>query len=192
MADSSKKSSIAGKSSAHLVNIKRPGEVRQRLKLIFQRVSARMKLKKNGEDLNVALALMDISLSGAGFFTSRMLSKGLPVELIILDPLPKTVNGCIVWCAPMQSGMHILKFPFRAGVQFIFGSDEERQDFKNYVQQLSENHALQVRGTVRGAKVSPSEAAPIGEKPILDEATPAEETPAAAVTEEKDDEKKAA
>jgi hypothetical protein len=142
MADNAKKSSIAGRATAHLVNIKKPKEVRKRLKLIFQRVPARMKLQKGSEEVKVSLALVDISDSGAGFFTNRMLTKGAGVELSVLEPKPMTVRGLVVWCTPMQSGMHVLKYPFRAGVQFSFTNAEERLQFVAYIKELFTNDSL--------------------------------------------------
>ena len=198
MADNGKKSSIANSSSAHLINIKRPGEVRQRLKLVFQRISARMCLKKNEEELSIALALIDLSVTGAGFFTSRMLSKGTPVELIVADPIPTKVSGSVVWCTPMQSGMHILKFPFRAGVKFSFATDEERQSFSTYIERLSKDHSLQANEAPAAA---PAEEATPAATPAAESAPAVAEAPApaptegeapAATAEEKSDEKKAA
>ena len=142
MAENAKKSSIGGKSTAHLVNIKKPKEVRKRLKLVFQRVPAKLTLQKGKEPVKVSLALVDISETGAGFFTSRMLTKGAAVELTILEPKPMTVRGLVIWCTPMQSGMHVLKYPFRAGVQFSFDSEEERTRLKEYIKALSSDDSI--------------------------------------------------
>ncbi len=202
MADSAKKSSIGGKSTAHLVNIKKPKEVRKRLKLVFQRVPAKLTLQKGKEPVNVSLALVDISETGAGFFTSRMLAKGAAVELAILEPKPMTVKGLVIWCTPMQSGMHVLKYPFRAGVQFSFDSEEERAKLMEYIKALSTDDSIHW-----SAKSEKPEAETPAETPAVKtiemaakvpEAEPAaapptaEDTPPPPAEAEKDDEKKAA
>ncbi len=201
MADQPKRTSNTAKSTAHLLNIKKPGEVKKRLKLAFQRVPAKMNLVRNQETLHIALALVDVSETGAGFFLSRMVNKGSLVEFEITDPRPMKVKGLVAWCVPMNSGMHVLKHPFRAGVQFVFDSEEERAKVASFVQQLMSDQSVHWPTTADEktamapvAEVPPAESTPEA-VPVAEAApttAPAAEAAPAAEPAASDTEKKAA
>lgn len=125
MADA-KKSSIKNSSSCHLLNIKDPKRVKQRLKLSFQRVKAKVAILKSGNLVDASLALIDISESGAGFFSDRILPKGAMVELMLTDPRMLKAKGVVVWSVPVDSGMDTRGFPFRNGVQFVYENELQR------------------------------------------------------------------
>lgn len=205
MADQPKRTSNTAKSTAHLLNIKKPGEVKKRLKLAFQRVPAKMNLVRNQETFHIALALVDVSETGAGFFLSRMVNKGSLVEFEITDPRPMKVKGLVAWCVPMNSGMHVLKHPFRAGIQFVFDSEEERTKVASFVHQLMSDQSVHWPTTagekpavapVTEAPPAESTAAPAAEAAPVAEAAPTTETAAeaapAAESTTSDTEKKAA
>ncbi|NUM89251.1 MAG: PilZ domain-containing protein [Bdellovibrionales bacterium] len=192
MADQPKRTSTGNKSTAHLLNIKKPTEVKKRLKIAFQRVPAKMHLVRHQETLHISLALVDISDTGAGFFLSRMVSKGALVEFEITDPRPMKVKGLVAWCVPMNSGMHVLKHPFRAGIQFVFDSEEERARVAAFIQQLMTDDSVHWPTSAESSAAAPTmipvetkeAAAPIAEAPAAP-AAPAAEPVAAEDTEKK-------
>ena len=102
MADN-KKSSITGKSTAHLLNIKQPSRVAKRLKLNFRRTHATVHLLKTGKTVDAAMGLIDISETGTGIFTSELLLKGAAVEICVTEPRLVKVKGLVAWSVPVRS-----------------------------------------------------------------------------------------
>ncbi|MCO5142123.1 MAG: PilZ domain-containing protein [Oligoflexia bacterium] len=131
-----KKTSIGGKSTCHLLNIKEPSRTAKRIKLSFLRTDATLTLVKSGSQVDAKVGLIDISLSGAGFFTDGLMPKGSLVEVTITDPYLLKINGVVAWSVPVSSGLIKQKFNFRTGVQFQFDNEVKKTALIEFIQKV--------------------------------------------------------
>ena len=196
MADN-KKTSIGGKTTCHLLNIKKPGALQKRLKRGFNRVEARVSSVKTGKITKGSLSFLDINEEGCSVFVSELLSKGSEIEVIVTDPCLLKAYGVVAWCVPVYSRVDRPNNRFRAGIQFIFHSEIQRRSVVEYcqkaaldpMQELAMSEATVIPAEAHTAEAppmvaeSPSEPPPVVEVPASTEA-PAEEAPAAVATEE--------
>lgn len=173
-----KKSSIGGKSACHLLNIKEPERTAKRLKLSFQRIHATVSQGSQNKQVDASLTLIDISETGVGVFTEKLLSKGSTVELCVAEPKPIQVKAVVAWSVPVASGILMRRYPFRSGLQFLFESEAQRAALLEFIQRakLSTSEAVK-------QEPSPAEAAPASAETTPAEVPAAEaaatETPAA-------------
>jgi hypothetical protein len=150
MADT-KKSSIGGRNTCHLLNIKKPDHTAKRLKMSFQRTNATVSSQHNGgKQVSASMTLIDISESGVGLFTEKLLPKGTTVQLSVTEPRALHVSAVVAWSVPVNSGIMQRKFPFRAGLQFLYESDVQRAAVIEFIQQID----------TRLGHVAPAAAAP--------------------------------
>lgn len=132
-----KKSSISTKSTCHLLNIKQPARVEKRLKLSFRRTNATLNILKTGKAVEASMGLIDLSETGAGFFTHELLLKGSTVEVCITEPRLLKVKGVVAWSVPVKSGVEQSRFKFRSGLQFVFENEVQRTAVIEYVQAVN-------------------------------------------------------
>lgn len=132
-----KKSSINNKSTCHLLNIKQPERVANRLKFTFQRTSAVISLLKLDKNVEASISMVDISEAGAGVFTSELLLKGSTVELCLTEPRILKVKCLVAWSVPVQSGIHNKRYPFRSGLQFVFQNEMQRSAVMEFIQKIN-------------------------------------------------------
>lgn len=136
MADS-KKSSIGGKNTCHLLNIKKPERTAKRLKLSFQRTHAMISaLNNSGKQMDASLTLIDVSETGVGLFTEKLLPKGSTVQLSVTEPRVLNVSAVVAWSVPVASGIMARKYPFRAGLQFLYENEIQRTAVIEFIQRI--------------------------------------------------------
>lgn len=175
MADG-KKSSIGGKSTCHLLNIKEPARVAKRMKVAFQRANAAISLVKQGKTVEATMGLLDISETGAGFFTNMLLGKGSLIEINLHEPRPLKIKGRVAWSVPITSGIDKRRYPFRSGVQFLFDKEAERTSLKEYMESIAMDPAIVHQILVQEKEAADQAAAAAAANP-----PPAGEAPAAPV-----------
>jgi hypothetical protein len=132
-----KKSSISTKSTCHLLNIKQPARVEKRLKLSFRRTNALLNVLKTGKAVEASMGLIDLSETGAGFFTHELLIKGSTVEVCITEPRLLKVKGVVAWSVPVKSGVESSRYKFRSGMQFVFENEVQRAAVLEYIQAVN-------------------------------------------------------
>jgi hypothetical protein len=132
-----KKSSINTKSTCHLLNIKQPDRVANRLKFSFQRTSALISVLKLNKNVQASISMVDISEAGAGVFCSELLLKGSTVELCLTEPRILKVKCLVAWSVPVQSGIHNKRYPFRAGLQFVFQNEIQRTALLEFIKKIN-------------------------------------------------------
>ena len=173
-----KKTSQQG-NSCHLLNVKNPTRVAERLKLVFHRIDAKLCLSRADKEFDVGLTLLDVSEFGAGVYASQMLSKGAAIELNIFEPRVLKVKGTIAWCVPAPSAMNslVVRYPYRCGIQFIFESEVQRFAVVEFIQKIREKQAIKPVSAVvpEAAPATATEAAPTSEAPSSAEVSPKEE-----------------
>lgn len=135
MADA-KKSSIAA-NTIHLLNLKTPERTGKRLKLSFQRTSAKVHVMKSNKSVDVSLSLLDISETGVGFFSDQLLLKGSTIELLLSEPKVLRLIGLVAWSVPVKSGIHKGKFAYRSGMQFQFENEIQRGSLIDFIQKIA-------------------------------------------------------
>src|SRR3989338_11082833 len=135
MADN-KKSSIGGKSTCHLLNIKQPERTGKRLKVSFQRTKAILHVLKMNKIIESSMSLLDISEVGAGFFTSELLLKGSTVEVCITEPRLLKLKGIVAWSVPVSSNIYKASLSFRTGVQFIYDNEMQRTSLVEFIKRV--------------------------------------------------------
>jgi hypothetical protein len=150
MADA-KKSSINKKTSIYLMNVKQPERVAKRLKLTFQRMNASIQTLNSSHQVEAAVGLIDLSESGAGFFTSQLLPKGVAVEVNIMQPLVLRVRALVAWSVPIHSGVASTRYPCRSGLQFIYDNETQRQAVKEFIEKCGADPVENYRRTLTTA-----------------------------------------
>lgn len=158
-----KKSSISTKSTCHLLNIKQPARVDKRLKLSFRRTNAILNVLKTNKSVEASMGLIDLSETGAGFFTHELLIKGSTVEVCITEPRLLKVKGVVAWSVPVQSGVESSRFKFRSGMQFVFENEIQRTAVIEYVQAVNMD-------PLENLKANPGTAAPMPASGLAPEA----------------------
>jgi c-di-GMP-binding flagellar brake protein YcgR len=90
--------------------------------------------------------LNDFSEGGVGIYSSSRLQAGQEIRLSLSDPTDLVVHGKVVWCQDQHAGSPILSaqsFAFRAGVQFVFKSEEEKQSLQKFCDDLRKQNIFQ-------------------------------------------------
>lgn len=136
MADS-KKSSIQKKSGAYLLNIKHPERTAKRIKIGLQRIHVSIVNVRTEYQVHGAVGFVDISETGAGFFTAELLTKGTMVEVCFTEPSVLKVRALVAWSIPITTRVQSARFPCRAGLQFVYDNEEQKSDMKIFIEQLS-------------------------------------------------------
>lgn len=170
-----KKSSIQKKSGCYLLNIKQPERTFKRLKLSFQRISVTISTLKSERKVDAAVGIVDLSETGAGFFTAELLSKGCGVEVCFTDPMILKVRAIVAWSIPIESGLQEARFPCRSGLQFMYDNEAQRHAVVDFIEKISANPMDNYRRTFSAPATGVAEAAPA--------AAPAVDPAAAAPTE---------
>jgi len=147
MADA-KKSSIGGKTTCHLVNIKQPDRVFKKLKLSFARTRATVTMLKANRSVEASLSFLDLSESGTGLFTSELLLKGSTVELCITEPHLLRVRAVVAWSIPKTSGLHLQPFGFRSGFQFVAENEVQRVAIAEFIRKVNTDPIEAMRASV--------------------------------------------
>jgi len=183
-----KKSSISTKSTCHLLNIKQPARVEKRLKLSFRRTHATLNVLKTGKSVEASMGLIDLSETGAGFFTQELLIKGSTVEVCITEPRLLKVKGVVAWSVPVQSGVESSRYKFRSGMQFVFENEVQRAAVIEYIQAVNMDPLENIKANANSAPMPASGLAPeAGEGTpnvaFIEQNKPAEGTAAEAVAE---------
>lgn len=179
MADN-KKSSIGGKTTCHLVNIKQPDRVAKRLKLSFQRTRATITLLKVNRAVDCSLSLLDVSESGLGTFTSELLLKGSTIEFCVTEPRLLKLKALVAWSIPVASGVQNRQFGFRSGLQFLFENEMQRSALLDFIQKVNTD-PLELFKNPPAAPLTPAPASGLMDAaaPPADGAAPAEAAPVA-------------
>lgn len=156
-----KKTSIGGRSTCHLLNIKEPERTAKRLKLSFQRIRASVS-QANGGKQDASLTMIDISETGVGVFTEKLLSKGSTVEFSVSEPKPLQLKAVVAWSIPVASGIMMRRYPFRSGLQFLFENDSQRAAVMEFIQRtkLSTSEAAKQQPAPAAADTPPNLDAP--------------------------------
>lgn len=147
-----KKSSINNKSTCHLLNIKQPERVANRLKFTFQRTTAVISLLKLDKNVEASISMVDISEAGAGVFTSELLLKGSTVELCLTEPRILKVKCLVAWSVPVQSGIHNKRHPFRSGLQFVFQNEMQRSAVMEFIQKINTDPLENMKTSINEAR----------------------------------------
>lgn len=153
-----KKSSINNKSTCHLLNIKQPERVANRLKFTFQRTSAVISLLKLDKNVEASISMVDISEAGAGVFTSELLLKGSTVELCLTEPRILKVKCLVAWSIPVQSGIHNKRYPFRSGLQFVFQNEMQRSAVMEFIQKINTDPLENMKSSINESRATGSNA----------------------------------
>ncbi len=147
MADN-KKSSIGGRGSCHLLNIKNPGRVAKRIKFSFKRTRATIAVLKTGRVVDASMGFIDISETGAGFFTQQLLLKGSIVEVCLMEPRILKVKALVAWSVPLKSGIKDGQFGFRSGLQFIVDNEIQRSTLVEFINKANSDPLECAKGGV--------------------------------------------
>ncbi len=169
-----KKSSISTKSTCHLLNIKQPERVANRLKFTFQRTAAVISLLKMDKNVQASISMVDISEAGAGVFTSELLLKGSTVELCLTEPRILKVKCLVAWSIPVQSGINNKRYPFRSGLQFVFQNEMQRTAVIEFIQKINTDPLENMKANIheQSAPVSNAEVPPPAVTAATAEAAP--------------------
>jgi hypothetical protein len=141
-----KKSSIGGKSTCHLLNIKSPGRVAKRIKFSFKRTRATITVLKTDRVVDASMGFIDISETGAGFFTQQLLLKGSTVEVSVMEPRILKVKALVAWSVPLKSGIQNGQFGFRSGLQFIFENEVQRTTLVEFINKANSDPLEYAKG----------------------------------------------
>ncbi|MGE3263307.1 MAG: PilZ domain-containing protein [Bacteriovoracia bacterium] len=155
-----KKSSIQKKSGCYLLNIKQPERTFKRLKLSFQRISVTISTLKSERKVEAAVGIVDLSETGAGFFTAELLSKGCGVEVCFTDPMILKVRAIVAWSIPIESGLQEARFPCRSGLQFMYDNEAQRHAVVDFIEKISANPMDNYRRTFSAPATGVAEPAP--------------------------------
>ncbi len=175
-----KKSSIGGKSTCHLLNVKQPERTNKRIKLSFQRVHVQLMVLKKNRAVEASMGLLDLSETGAGVFTQELLIKGSTVELCVTEPRTLKIKGIVAWSVPIQSGLPTSGFAFRSGMQFVFENEVQRTALLDFLKKVNMDPLESMRAnmaaasTTTPAPVAEAAAAPTPAVAEAPAATPAE------------------
>jgi hypothetical protein len=168
----SKKSSIGGKTTCHLLNIKSPDKVAKRLKLKFQRTAAHVHVNSPDHQVEASLSVIDLSETSTGLFTSELLSKGSTVELTVVRPYDLKIKCMVAWSIPVQSGVQQRLFSFRSCLQFIFENEAQKTALQDFITKVNTDPMEVIRNAAPIA--TPSETAPAEPAPAAEAAAPVE------------------
>jgi len=165
-----KKTSIGGKSSCHLLNIKQPERTAKRLKLTFRRTRATVNVLKADRAVDASISLMDVSEAGAGVFTQDLLLKGSTVELCLTEPKILKLKALVAWSVPIVSGIQSTRFPFRSGLQFVFENETQRATLLEFIQKMNLDPIENFKPSQNGAEPATGMAPPVAgsEAPAAD------------------------
>jgi hypothetical protein len=94
------------------------------------------------------VGLVDLSETGAGFFTAELLPKGVAVEVTITQPLVLKIRAIVAWSVPIQSGVAGTRYPCRSGLQFIFDNEDQRNSVKDFIEKCSADPVENYRRTL--------------------------------------------
>lgn len=167
-----KKISIGGKSTCHLLNIKEPTRTTKRIKLSFLRTDAVITLVKSGSNVEAKVGLIDISLSGAGFFTDGLMPKGALVEVTITEPYLLKINGVVAWSVPVSSGLIKQKFNFRTGIQFHFDNEVKKTALGEFIQKVNSDPSESLQSRKSSDPDQPIASKEINNSPVDAEGLP--------------------
>lgn len=81
----------------------------------------------------------DVSEEGVGIFLDRLLPKATPVSVALEDETNAPYRGLVIWGQhySLQQRFHAqANLEFRAGIQFLFDSESERQRYLMYYNDL--------------------------------------------------------
>lgn len=177
MADN-KKSSIGGKSTCHLLNVKQPDRASKRIKFTFKRTSATINVLKSDQIVNAAMGFIDISETGAGFFTEELLLKGSTVEVCVMEPRILKMKALVAWSVPLKSGVRGARYSFRSGLQFIFDNEIQRAALLEYIQKVNSDPLEVAKGgaplPAAAIEVATPAAPGVEGAPVTEEATATE------------------
>jgi len=141
-----KKSSIGGKTTCHLLNIKSPDRVANRIKFSFKRTRATITVLKTGRVVDASMGFIDISETGAGFFTEQLLLKGSTVEVCVMEPRILKLKSLVAWSVPVKSGIKNGQYGFRSGLQFIFDNEIQRSTLVEFINKANSDPLEYARG----------------------------------------------
>ncbi|MCC7440791.1 MAG: PilZ domain-containing protein [Bdellovibrionales bacterium] len=122
---------------------------RNKLRLTLQRVQAELKVSNGtqisggarGQVIAARLVLNDFGPKGIGAYSPEPVMVGQEVAVTIEKPTRFYCKGRVIWCQLEES--HIISqapFQYRMGIEFIFGSDDEKRAVEDYCKDLSASH----------------------------------------------------
>jgi hypothetical protein len=128
-----KKSSIGGKSTCHLLHLKKPEEAKRSIRLKFQRTSVQVTSRKHGKTFQGSMGLLDISEAGVGLFTDSLLLKGTKVQFHMDEPRTLNLSAVVAWSIPVKGAVPKANMKFRTGLQFYFEGEEQRKSLIDFL-----------------------------------------------------------
>lgn len=110
-----------------------------RIQISMQRVHAEIQVEATKQVVDARVFLNDLSTTGVGLFAHDNLVPGENISVVIEQPRHLYVKGVVVWCSPYTMTTKIITaetFNYRAGIRFIFDTEEERKTIADYVESL--------------------------------------------------------
>jgi hypothetical protein len=131
--------------------IRKNERAKNRISLHIKRVSAQLVLdtqksthdahdKNQPSQLNIRIVINDVTSFGAGLYVPRLLHKGQEGVLTFTTSTPISIKVRVVWSQEFNVDSHVLTeeaFPYRAGIEFIFSSEEEKTTIARFCADLA-------------------------------------------------------
>lgn len=96
-----------------------------------------------GELREARVILNDLSPGGIGIYAPGPMYPGDKIRITLTEPRKIAVEGRVIWCQNQGFGNHVISeqsFNYRVGVQFIFDTEESRQAFVQFCEDLRQNY----------------------------------------------------
>ncbi len=94
----------------------------------------------------VRFVLNDLSIKGAGFFSSIQMTPGQEIRLTLPDPKKVVISAKVVWCQEYNINSHIISkdpFLFNVGVEFVIPTSAEAELLQALIDELKAEHLVQ-------------------------------------------------
>ncbi len=94
----------------------------------------------------VRFVLNDLSIKGAGFFSSIQMTSGQEIRLTLPEPKKFVIMAKVVWCQEYNLNSHIISkdpFLFNVGVEFVIPTSAESESLQSLINELKAEHLVQ-------------------------------------------------
>lgn len=140
-------------------HVRKNERAKERISIHFKRISASLELvagteaspadtatqpategASSAEKMDIRIILNDVTLSGAGIYTPRLLNKGQEVILTFQNPFNCSLRGRVIWSQEFNVNSHVISnqaYPYRAGIEFSLQSDEDQTNVERLCEEIS-------------------------------------------------------
>jgi hypothetical protein len=94
----------------------------------------------------VRFVLNDLSIKGAGFFSSIQMTPGQEIRLTLPDPKKVVIIAKVAWCQGYNLNSHIISkdpFLFSVGVEFVIPTSADAESLQALIDELKAEHLVQ-------------------------------------------------